>query len=74
MASGCAGLATHFGQTIMEAFHQDPMNSNDRLPEPMMIEARNSMTWIPDARSLASLLPAAQVLRKGLAGLPRPPR
>ena len=63
---GCAGVATHFGQTMTGSRStRARINSNERLPEPMMIEARNSITCTPDARSTSpGLLPATEVVGK----------
>ena len=59
---GCAGVATHFGQTISGSRStSDRINSKERLPEPMMIEARNSITCTPEARSTS---PVSCRLRK----------
>ena len=68
IAMGCVGVATQRGQIITGRRSVSArINSKDRLPEPMMIEAR-SLDDLDTGltQNLTSLLPASQVLRKGM--------
>ena len=54
MAIGWAGVPTHFG-VIMKGSRSTRARiiSKERLPDPMMIEARNSVTGMPEARRIS---------------------
>ncbi len=48
--------------------------SKDRLPDPMMIEARNSMVGTPDSRRMRPTSWRLARWRDSFSPLPRPPR
>ncbi len=52
MPMGCVGVSTHFGQTITGRRSTRARTiSNDRLPDPMITDERNSITGtVPDRR------------------------
>ena len=62
IAMGCVGVVTHRGQTIIGSRSTSArIISNDRLPAPMTIDARNSTTGTPPARRSAPV--SARLLR-----------
>ena len=87
MPIGCASVETHRGQ-IMTGNRSTSarISSNDRLPDPMTTDARNSTTGTPlVSQRLAGLDPALEMLAERLVARreaaevddpanPRPPR
>ena len=54
MAIGCVRIETQRGVIITgNRSTRARMISNEALPEPMTIDVRNSITGIPDARSIS---------------------
>ena len=71
MAIGCAGTDTQRGITITGSRCTSVrIISNDRLPAPITIEARNSTVGMPDARSTS---PTRCRLRMWAEPAPGPP-
>ena len=53
MPIGWVGVSTQLGVTIAGSFSTSARtSSNERLPEPMTIEARNSTVGTPDSRRI----------------------
>ena len=76
MAMGCAVTRTQRGVTITGSRSTNArIISNDKLPEPMMMDARNSITGTPCARNRS---PTSCRLRKCAdksgSSSPNPPR
>ena len=77
MAIGCVGVSTQRGQIITGSRSTSAwIIWNDRLPAPMTIEARNSMTGTPLARRTSPGFGAAPQMRRRAtpASSARPPR
>ena len=76
MAMGCAFTLTHLGVIMIGSRStSDRIISNDRLPEPITTDARNSSTGTPDSRRIR---PTSCRLRRcgesPSSSLPSPPK
>ena len=75
MPIGWVGVSTQLGVTMAGSFSTSARtSSNERLPEPMTMAARNSSVWIPDASRIRPTSWRLARWRDSRSPPPRPPR